>query len=151
MIGLAFFHWWACRFYSGGSEPVCSDLGQALTNENPGNCCYHGNWGQDRKAGFPGGPDSKEPACNGSNPGLIPGWGRPPLERGMAAHSSVLAWRIPWTEEPGGLQSMGSQTVGHNWAISTFTLGKLEGRARPTHSPRGPLSGGQVLFLFWEL
>ena len=37
-----------------------------------------------------------------------------PLEKGMAAHSSVLAWRIPWTEEPGGLQSLGSQRVGHN-------------------------------------
>ena len=36
------------------------------------------------------------------------------LEKGMATHSSILAWRIPWTEEPGGLQSMGSQTVGHN-------------------------------------
>ena len=34
-----------------------------------------------------------------------------PLEKGMAAHSSILAWRIPWTEEPGGLQSMGSQTL----------------------------------------
>ena len=33
------------------------------------------------------------------------------LEKGMATHSSILAWRIPWTEEPGGLQSMGSQTV----------------------------------------
>ena len=37
-----------------------------------------------------------------------------PLEKGMAAHSSILAWRIPWTEEPGGLQSMGLQRVGHN-------------------------------------
>ena len=37
-----------------------------------------------------------------------------PLEKGMAAHSSICAWRIPWTEEPGGLQSMGSQIVGHN-------------------------------------
>ena len=37
-----------------------------------------------------------------------------PLEKGMATHSSTLAWRIPWTEEPGGLQSMGSQRVGHN-------------------------------------
>ena len=37
-----------------------------------------------------------------------------PLEEGMAAHSSVLAWRGPWTEEPGGLQSMGSQRVGHD-------------------------------------
>ena len=37
-----------------------------------------------------------------------------PLEEGMATHSSVLAWRIPWTEEPSGLQSMGSQRVRHN-------------------------------------
>ena len=37
-----------------------------------------------------------------------------PLEKDMAPHSSILAWRIPWTEEPGGLQSMGSQRVGHD-------------------------------------
>ena len=37
-----------------------------------------------------------------------------PLEKRMAIHSSILAWRIPWTEEPGGLQSMGSQRVGHD-------------------------------------
>ena len=37
-----------------------------------------------------------------------------PLEKGMATHSSILAWRIPWTEEPGGLQSMDSQRVGHD-------------------------------------
>ena len=36
-----------------------------------------------------------------------------PLEKGMATHSSILAWRIPWTEDPGGLQSMGSQRAGH--------------------------------------
>ena len=44
--------------------------------------------------------------------GSIPGW-EDPLEEGMATHSSTLAWRIPWTEEPGGLQSMGWQRVGH--------------------------------------
>ena len=37
-----------------------------------------------------------------------------PLEKGMATHSSILAWEIPWAEEPGGLQSMGSQRVGHD-------------------------------------
>ena len=37
-----------------------------------------------------------------------------PLDAGMATHSSVLAWKTPWTEEPGGLQSMGSQRVGHD-------------------------------------
>ena len=41
------------------------------------------------------------------------GW-EDPLEEGMATHSSILAWRIPWTEEPGGLQSMGSHRVGHD-------------------------------------
>ena len=41
-----------------------------------------------------------------------------PLEKEMATHSSMLVWRIPWTEEPGGLQSMGSQRVGHDWATS---------------------------------
>ena len=46
-----------------------------------------------------------------------------PLEKGMATHSSILAWRIPWIEEAGGLQSMGSQKVTHNWA--TNTLGQL--------------------------
>ena len=41
------------------------------------------------------------------------GW-EDPLEKGMATHCSILAWRIPWIEEPGGLQSMGSQRVGHD-------------------------------------
>ena len=41
------------------------------------------------------------------------GW-EDPLERGMSTHASILAWRILWTEEPGGLQSMGSQRVGHD-------------------------------------
>ena len=40
--------------------------------------------------------------------------GDDPLEKGMATHSSILAWRIPWTEEPGGLQSLGLQRVGPN-------------------------------------
>ena len=47
--------------------------------------------------------------------GSIPGSGRYP-GGGHAIHASILAWRIPWTEEPGGLQFMGSQRVGHSWA-----------------------------------
>ena len=43
------------------------------------------------------------------------------LEKEMAIHSSTLAWEIPWTQEPGGLQSMGSQTVRHDWVISVYT------------------------------
>ena len=54
---------------------------------------------------FPGGNES---ACNAGDPGSIPGLGRSPGEvNGMTSHSSILAWRIQWTEEPGGLQSMG--------------------------------------------
>ena len=49
------------------------------------------------------------------------------LEKEMATHSSILAWRVPWTEEPGGLQSMGSQRIRHDWALSLFFLAKREG------------------------
>ena len=53
--------------------------------------------------GFTGSSDGKESACNAGNLGSIPGL-EVPLEEGLATHSSILAWRIPWTEEPGGLQ-----------------------------------------------
>ena len=46
------------------------------------------------------------------------GWDDP-LEKGMATHSSILAWKIPWTEDPGRLQSMRPQRVGHNWMTNT--------------------------------
>ena len=58
----------------------------------------------------------KESTCNAGDArdvGLIPGLGRSP-EEGTATHSSILAWRIPWTGEPGGLQSIGSQRAGHD-------------------------------------
>ena len=48
-----------------------------------------------------------------------------PLEKGMAIHSNILAWRIPWIEEPGGLQSMWLQRVRHSWATNNFTLAIL--------------------------
>ena len=49
-----------------------------------------------------------------------------PLEKGMATHSGILAWRIPWREEPGGLKSMESPRVGHGWATNTFTFSGIE-------------------------
>ena len=49
------------------------------------------------------------------------GW-EDPLEEEMATHSSILAWNIPWIEEPGGLQSLGSKTVGHNWSDLAYTV-----------------------------
>ena len=63
--------------------------------------------------GFPGGSVVKHlPAMQEM---WLPSLGQEdPLEEGMAAHPSILAWRIPWTEEPGGLQSMGTQRVGHD-------------------------------------
>ena len=45
-----------------------------------------------------------------------------PLEMGIAPYSSIFAWRIPWIEDPGGLQSMGLQRVGHDWTTNTFTF-----------------------------
>ena len=66
-----------------------------------------------------------------------------PLEEGMATHSSILAWRIPWTEEPGRLQSMGSQKVGHNW--TTFTSFTFFSSGYCPH----PLSCWYCLLNFW--
>ena len=57
----------------------------------------------------------KTPPVNAGDVRQVRSLGREdPLEESMAAHSSVLAWRIPWPKEPGGLQSMGSQRVGHD-------------------------------------
>ena len=56
--------------------------------------------------GFPGGSDGKESACNAGDLGSILGW-EDPMGKRMVTHSSILAWKIPWTEEPTGPQSMG--------------------------------------------
>ena len=61
--------------------------------------------------GFPGSSDGNASACNAEDSGLI-----------LATHSSILAWTIPWTEEPGRLQTMGSRRVRHEGATNTFTL-----------------------------
>ena len=58
--------------------------------------------------------------------------GEDPLDKGMATHSSILAWRIPWTEEPGGLQYMGSQRVGHDRAAKHRGVREL-GRKGKAH------------------
>ena len=70
-----------------------------------------------RNKGFPGSSGVKNPTANAGNTGnlgLIPGSGRSP-GGGNAPHSSILAWEIPWTEEPGRLQSMQSPRVTHDW------------------------------------
>ena len=66
----------------------------------------------------------KDLPANAGDMGSIPDSGRS-LEKEMATHSSILAWRIPWTEEPGELQSMGLQRVGHN--SGTEYVHKAEG------------------------
>ena len=74
--------------------------------------------------GFPGGASGKEHTCNAGDirdSSLTPGLGRSPGE-GNVTHSSITAWRIPWTEEPGGLQSMGSQIVGQDLATEETTI-----------------------------
>ena len=64
-------------------------------------------------------------------PAMLETWARSsdredPLEKEMAIHSSTLAWKIPWTEEPGRLQSMGSQRVRHDWATSLSFFHELK-------------------------
>ena len=66
-----------------------------------------------KRLNFPGGSDSSVSAYTEGDLGSILGLGRS-LEKEMATHSNILAWKIPWTEEPGGLHSMWSQRVRHN-------------------------------------
>ena len=71
---------------------------------------------------FPGGSDDKESTCNVEDSGSIPGSGRSPVEGNGNRLQPTLAWRITWTEEPGRLLSMGSQTVWHDWVTNTITI-----------------------------
>ena len=68
--------------------------------------------------------NGKESACEAGDQGSIPGLGSSSGE-GLAIHSSILARRIPWTEEPGGLQSVGLQRVGHDWATNILVPSEL--------------------------
>ena len=71
------------------------------------------------------------------------------VEKAMAAHSSTLAWKIPWTEEPGGLQSMGSLRVRHDWTASlslfTFTHWRRQWQPTPVFLPRESLGWGSLV------
>ena len=72
-----------------------------------------GGKGGERAQASLGAQTAKNPPAIAGDAGSIPG-GEDPLEKEVATHSSIPAWRIPWTEEPGGLQSMGSQRVGQD-------------------------------------
>ena len=78
---------------------------------------------------FLGGSDSKDSACSAGDLGSVPGLGKS-LGEWNATHSSIFVWRMPWTEEPGRLQSMGSQRVEHNRATNTFTFNHVVGCVR---------------------
>ena len=85
------------------------------TEPNHGEMRQNLDWGiLQTPPGFPGGSDGKESACNAEDWGStwVQSLGQEdPLEKGMATHCSLLGWRIPWTEEPGGLQSIGLQSL----------------------------------------
>ena len=66
------------------------------------------------------------------------------LEKEMATHSSILAWRIPWTEEPGRLQSMGSQRVGHDW-VTSLHFSALAGKFLTAGPPGKSLSSSLLI------
>ena len=74
--------------------------------------------------GFPGSSDGKEVTCSAGDPSSIPESGRSPGEENDT-HTSILAWRIPWTEEPDGLQSTGQWSTGHDWVTDTHTSGPV--------------------------
>ena len=76
-------------------------------------------------------------------------WGAPKslLEKAMATHSSTLAWKIPWTEEPGRLQPMGSQRVGHDWVTSlslSYIVKGFPGGSAVKNPPANAGDGGSV-------
>ena len=94
-----------------------------ITEEKHTNSSFHPPEGNIQKnwlwVGFSAGSEGKESACNEGDTGnksSVPELGSFSLEEKMASRSSIVAWKIPWTEEPGGLQSMGLQRVGHDWA-----------------------------------
>ena len=96
------------------------------------------HWRRDRLPmpmilGFPCGSAGKESTCNAGDLSSIPRSGKSPRERN-GKPLSTLAWKIPWMEEPGRLQSMGSQRVGHNKAtsLSLFTLMHWRRKWQPT-------------------
>ena len=107
-----------------------------------GGLCYKDpNINQD----FPGGSDGKAPAYKAGDPGSIPGSRRSPGEgKVLAPHSSTLAWKIPWKEEPGRLQFTGSQRVGHDWATSLLFT-SLQCQSWGLHLPDIIISQGPLI------
>ena len=102
------------KFQVAGSLHACSDPGQMAAGGTEAEFQFLAQeLNLDSLDNFPGGSDGKESACNAGD--WVQSLGREdPLEEGMTTHSSILAWRIPRTEESGRLQSIGSQRFKHN-------------------------------------
>ena len=138
LICLSFYTW------AGSGEKVSYKAGQEaglLGRVEPDSVCS--------KTAFPGWLSSKESACRKGDSGSIPGLGRSP-GGGNGAHSSILAWRIPWTEEPGGLQSMGSQ---RRTRLSTHARLELQvhGNSRPYRKGARVLPPLHGLYMAFQL
>ena len=103
------------RQQTGGTEKEALTLHQCQQPPHPQSLFLN------QVYGLPRWLSGKECTCNAENAGSILGLGRSP-GKGMATHSSILAWRIPWTEDPSGLQSIGSQRVGHVLSDCTHTF-----------------------------
>ena len=102
--------------------------------------------------GFPGGASGKEPTCQHRRTQEIQawslGWGDP-LEEGKATLFHIFAWRVPWTEEPGELQSIGSQRVGHDWKRLSGSMHACACTHTHTHThthTQAPWDQGPCLF-----
>ena len=92
------------------NKAMFKDLGLEISQAKNSAQCYMAAWmgGEFEEECLPGGSVGREYTCNARGVGSIPGLGRSP-GGGNGDHSTILAWEIPWTEEPGGLQSIGSQ------------------------------------------
>ena len=89
--------------------------------------------------GFPGGATVKNPPAKQETQVRSLG-GEDPLEQEMATHADILAWEVPWTEEPGGLQSLGSHRVRHVFSITSFNSSG--------YTARSGITGFYVSFIF---
>ena len=123
MLGQALWLFQAtrCHFVSYGSSGMNFRVHFSHTYENREVNVAYKNWCRIWLKAVMSGSGGRESACNAWDQGSIH-FQEDPLEKGMATHSSILAWKNPWTEEVGRVQSMGSQRVRHDWVTNTITI-----------------------------
>ena len=113
--------WWKCwgSVISWTYFPIQSLLNPSVGGSPPASEAVYSLGSALIVRGSPGCSGGKDPTCNAGDQFQPLGW-EDPLGKGMATHPSILVWRVPWTEEPGGLQSRGSQRVRHHWVTVTL-------------------------------